>query len=52
MVQAGFRHRSPPYYPAFLDVYKHQFEIYDLFGGTEQIHQLVISRAISGLHIR
>jgi len=28
------------------------FGIYDLFEGTEQIQQLVISRAISGLHIR
>jgi len=27
-------------------------KIYDLFEGTEQIQQLVISRAISGLHIR
>ena len=27
-------------------------KIYDLFEGTEQIHQLVISRAISGVHIR
>jgi hypothetical protein len=25
---------------------------YDLFEGTEQIQQLVISRAISGVHIR
>ena len=36
----------------FPDVCEHQFEIYDLFEGTEQIQQLVISRAISGLHIR
>jgi alkylation response protein AidB-like acyl-CoA dehydrogenase len=27
-------------------------KIYDLFEGTEQIQQLVISRAISGLHLR
>jgi len=27
-------------------------KIYDIFEGTEQIQQLVISRAISGLHIR
>ncbi|HEV7865457.1 MAG TPA: acyl-CoA dehydrogenase family protein, partial [Acidimicrobiia bacterium] len=27
-------------------------KIYDLFEGTEQIQQLVISRAISGVHIR
>jgi hypothetical protein len=26
--------------------------VYDLFEGTEQIQQLVISRAISGVHIR
>jgi hypothetical protein len=26
-------------------------EIYDIFEGTEQIQQLVISRAISGLRI-
>jgi hypothetical protein len=36
----------------FTDVDEHQFEIYDLFEGTEQIQQLVISRAISGVHIR
>ena len=29
-----------------------EFRIYDLFEGTEQIQQLVISRAISGVHIR
>jgi len=29
-----------------------RFGIYDLFEGTEQIQQLVISRAISGVHIR
>jgi hypothetical protein len=34
------------------DVGEHQFRIYDLFEGTEQIQQLVISRAISGVHIR
>jgi hypothetical protein len=34
------------------DVYERPFGIYDLFEGTEQIQQLVISRAISGLHIR
>jgi hypothetical protein len=26
-------------------------EIYDIFEGTEQIHQLVIARAISGVRI-
>jgi hypothetical protein len=36
----------------FLDAFERQFEIYDLFEGTEQIQQLVISRAISGVHIR
>jgi hypothetical protein len=38
----------------FLDACERQFEIYDLFEfeGTEQIQQLVISRAISGVHIR
>ena len=36
----------------FPDVGERQFEIYDLFEGTEQIQQLVISRAISGVHIR
>jgi hypothetical protein len=36
----------------FTDVYERPFEIYDLFEGTEQIQQLVISRAISGVHIR
>jgi hypothetical protein len=34
------------------DVGERQFGIYDLFEGTEQIQQLVISRAISGVHIR
>jgi hypothetical protein len=34
------------------DVGERPFGIYDLFEGTEQIQQLVISRAISGLHIR
>ena len=34
------------------DVYKRSFGIYDLFEGTEQIQQLVIARAISGMHIR
>ncbi|HEV3364516.1 MAG TPA: hypothetical protein VG795_10340 [Acidimicrobiia bacterium] len=34
------------------DVYERPFGIYDLFEGTEQIQQLVISRAISGVHIR
>jgi hypothetical protein len=34
------------------EIGEHQFEIYDLFEGTEQIQQLVISRAISGVHIR
>jgi len=34
------------------DVGERPFEIYDLFEGTEQIQQLVISRAISGLQIR
>jgi hypothetical protein len=29
-----------------------ELTIYDLFEGTEQIQQLVISRAISGVHIR
>ena len=28
------------------------FGVYDLFEGTELIQQLVISRAISGVHIR
>ena len=36
----------------FTDVHEHSFGIYDLFEGTEQIQQLVISRAISGVHIR
>jgi len=36
----------------FPDAGERQFEVYDLFEGTEQIQQLVISRAISGLHIR
>ena len=36
----------------FPNASEHQFEIYDLFEGTEQIQQLVISRAISGVHIR
>ena len=37
-----------------MDVGERPFGIYDLFEfeGTEQIQQLVISRAISGLHIR
>ncbi len=34
------------------DVGERPFGIYDLFEGTEQIQQLVISRAISGVHIR
>ena len=34
------------------DVDERAFGIYDLFEGTEQIQQLVISRAISGVHIR
>jgi hypothetical protein len=34
------------------DVGERTFGNYDLFEGTEQIQQLVISRAISGLHIR
>jgi hypothetical protein len=34
------------------DVSERPFGIYDLFEGTEQIQQLVISRAISGVHIR
>jgi hypothetical protein len=41
-----------PAQPTCTDVNEHQFGIYDLFEGTEQIQQLVISRAISGLHIR
>jgi hypothetical protein len=35
-----------------MDVCERPFGIYDLFEGTEQIQQLVISRAISGLYIR
>jgi hypothetical protein len=35
-----------------VDVCERLFGIYDLFEGTEQIQQLVISRAISGVHIR
>ena len=34
------------------DVGERSFGNYDIFEGTEQIQQLVISRAISGLHIR
>jgi hypothetical protein len=34
------------------DLSEQVFGIYDLFEGTEQIQQLVISRAISGVHIR
>jgi hypothetical protein len=34
------------------DVGERPFGIYDIFEGTEQIQQLVISRAISGVHIR
>jgi hypothetical protein len=34
------------------DVGERPFGNYDLFEGTEQIQQLVISRAISGVHIR
>ena len=36
----------------FPDAGERQFKIYDLFEGTEQIQQLVISRAISRVHIR
>jgi len=35
----------------FTDVCERPFGIYDLFEGTEQIQQLVISRAISGMRI-
>jgi alkylation response protein AidB-like acyl-CoA dehydrogenase len=34
-----------------LDTAAHQPRIMDIFEGTEQIQQLVISRAISGLRI-
>jgi hypothetical protein len=48
--------RSPwniaPAQRTFPDFNEHPFGIYDLFEGTEQIQQLVISRAISGVHIR
>ena len=33
------------------DPQEHLREIYDIFEGTEQIQQLVIARAISGLRI-
>jgi hypothetical protein len=36
----------------FPDGYERLFGIYDLFEGTEQTQRLVISRAISGVHIR
>ena len=36
----------------FTDVGERLFGNYDIFEGTEQIQQLVISRAISGVHIR
>jgi hypothetical protein len=53
---ASDRSTSPwnivPAQRTFLDVCEHAFEIYDLFEGTEQIQQLVISRAISGVHVR
>ena len=41
-----------PVQRTFTDVCERQFGIYDLFEGTEQVQQLVISRAISGVHIR
>ncbi len=36
----------------YTDVGERQFGIYTLFEGTSEIQRLVISRAISGLHIR
>jgi hypothetical protein len=35
-----------------MDAGERPFGIYDLFESTEQIQQLVISGAISGVHIR
>jgi hypothetical protein len=48
----GRRRNVCPAQRTFPDVGERQFGIYDLFEGTEQIQQLVISRAISGVHIR
>jgi len=48
----GRRRNIVPGQGTSTDVGEHQFGNYDIFEGTEQIQQLVISRAISGVHIR
>ncbi len=52
MDQRGRDRNVGPAQRTFLDVGERPFGIYDIFEGTEQIKQLVISRAISGVHIR
>jgi hypothetical protein len=48
----GPRQSIAPGQDTSTDAGERPFGIYDLFEGTEQIQQLVISRAISGVHVR
>ena len=48
----GWPGKIVPAQRTFADVGERPFGNYDIFEGTEQIQQLVISRAISGVHIK
>src|SRR4029453_15150877 len=49
-IQIPGGHRYPPEFP--VERFHRDAKIYTIFEGTSEIQRLVISRAISGIHIR